>query len=66
MIAIDDPTRGLVIRAATSRERLYARLRAGWLDRQLAAGTAPETSPLHRAPIFLESIRQVPFIISLE
>jgi len=46
MIAIDDLTRGLVIRPATSRERLLARLRAGSLDRQLAAGTAPETSPL--------------------
>ena len=46
MIVISDFTRGLVIRPATIGERLLARVRAGSLDRQLAAGTAPETSPL--------------------
>jgi hypothetical protein len=45
-IVINDRTRGLVVRPATYRERLLARLRAGSLDRRLAAGTAPETSPL--------------------
>lgn len=46
LIMIDDLTRGLVVRPATSRERLSARARAGSLDRQLAAGTPPETTAL--------------------
>jgi hypothetical protein len=45
-IVINDRTRGLVVRAALYRERLFARLCAGSLDRRLATGTAPETSPL--------------------
>jgi hypothetical protein len=45
-IVINHRTRGLLVRPATYRERLLARLRAGSLDRQLATATTPETSPL--------------------
>ena len=46
VIVINDRTRGFVIRPVSTGERLLARLRAGSLDRRLAAGTAPEAGSL--------------------
>lgn len=46
LILVHDAAHGLIARLATPRERLGARLRAGSLDRRLAAGAAAESSPL--------------------
>jgi len=45
-IVINDSTHGLVLKRPTSVERGLARLRAGSLDPQLAAGIPPETGTL--------------------
>lgn len=46
VIVINDRPRGFVIRPVSTGDRLLARLRAGSLDRRLAAGTAPEAGSL--------------------
>jgi hypothetical protein len=46
---------GLSVRHVRVRDRLKARIRAGALDRQLAEGTAPETSvalSLHASRVY--------------
>jgi hypothetical protein len=47
LILVDDADHGLVARKATAWERLLARTSAASLDRQLAAGTAPEASAIY-------------------
>jgi hypothetical protein len=47
LILFNDPDGRLLARRATAWERLLARALAASLDRQLAAGTAPEASPIH-------------------
>ncbi len=44
LFLVEDSDHGLVARKATAWERPLARVRAASLDRQLAAGTAPEAS----------------------
>lgn len=46
MVLVQDADTRLVARSATTRERITARVVAGRLDRALALGAAPESSPL--------------------
>jgi hypothetical protein len=43
LLTTHDTTDHVEVRRARWRDRVVARLRAGWLDRELAAGVAPET-----------------------
>jgi hypothetical protein len=46
LLVLNDVAEGIIAREATAWERLASRARASSLDRQLASGRLPETSPL--------------------